>query len=367
MKNSKRFIKKSICLLLCGAMTIFTIGCSKKQETQETKVVEDTKETQEAQETQTTEKDNTSTTAKPEITLKYADSQPAGYPSVVAAEEFAKLVSEKSGGRIEITIYPGGQLGDEKSNIEQLRFGALDFARVSIGPLSEFSPSLNVLQLPYLFRNYDHMWAVANGEIGQNFLASMTDAGLVGLSWFEAGSRCFYNAEREIKTLEDLKGLKIRVMESELMIDMAKSLGVNPTPMNSGEVYSSLQSGVIQGAENNIPTYVANAHNEVAKYYTIDEHIRMPEPMLMSKQVMDKLSEEDQAIIKEAAAEASDIQRELMLAYDGEARAQAEESGTIFTELSAEEKQKFQDACSPMYDKYAADYKDIVDAIINTK
>lgn len=301
------------------------------------------------------------------ITLRYADSQPDGYPSVVAAEEFAKIISEKTDGKIEIKIYPGGQLGDEKSNIEQLQFGALDFARVSIGPLSEFSPSLNVLQLPYLFRDADHMWAVSDGEIGQQMLDSLEDVNIIGLCWYDAGSRNFYNSVKEIHTLEDLKDLKIRVMESELMIDMAKALGVNPTPMNSGEVYSSLQSGIIQGAENNIPTYVANAHNEVARYFTHDEHIRIPEPLLVSKKVMDELTEEEQQIIIDAAKEASKIQRELWKEYEAESIKKAEEKGTIFTELSEEEKMKFQEACKPLYSKYAEGYEELVESILNVE
>lgn len=350
MKIKKRNIKIRILLILCLSMIAVSVGCSSSKNNDKT-----------------VNKNDLSSTDGEKVTLRYADNQPAGYPSVEAAEEFAKIVSEKTDGRIEIKIYPGGQLGDEKSNIEQLGFGALDFARVSMGPLSEFAPSLNVLQLPYLFRDADHMWNVVEGEIGSDLLLATEDAGIIGLCWYDAGSRNFYNSKHEVKTLAELSKLKIRVMESELMMDMAKSVGVNPTPMNSGEVYSALQSGIIEGAENNIPTYVANAHNEVAKYFTMDEHIRIPEPMLMSKKTMEKLTDADQEIIREAAKEASKIQRELWNKYQEDAIKKAEEKGTIFTELTPEAKQEFQDACKPMYEKYAAEYKDLVDDIINTK
>lgn len=307
------------------------------------------------------------TEVQPEFVFRYADSLPDTHPNLVAAHKFADLVLEKTDGRIKIEVYPGGQLGDEKSQAEQMQFGAIDFGRTSTGPLAEFVPSLNVIQLPYLYRDSEHMWKVMDGEIGQSFLSQLEQSGFVGLTWFDGGSRCFYNAKREIKTLADLSGLNIRVMESALMMDMASALGANPTPMNSGEVYSALQTGTIDGAENNWPTYVANGHHEVAPYYCLDEHQRMVEPMFASKATMDKLTPEDQQIIKECAQETGEYQRSLWASYVNDSKEKAIAEGAIVTEISAEEKAKFQEACKPLYEKFGGDNQDLVNQIINTK
>lgn len=242
------------------------------------------------------------------IVLRLADNQPEGYPTVIGDLEFARLVEERSNGRIRIEVYHGGQLGDEKSAIEQVQFGGIDFTRVSISPLSNFNPALNALQMPYLYRNSDHMWKVLNGEIGEYFLNSLTESGFVGLSWQDSGARNFYNSVKPIYTVDDLKGMKIRVQESTLMMGMVSALGAVPTPMPYGDVYSALQTKVIEGAENNWPSYDTSSHFEVAKYYSIDEHTRVPEIIIASKISMDKLSEADQELIKQAAKDSTPVQ-----------------------------------------------------------
>lgn len=242
------------------------------------------------------------------IVLRLADNQPEGYPTVIGDLEFARLVEERSNGRIRIEVYHGGQLGDEKSAIEQVQFGGIDFTRVSISPLSNFNPALNALQMPYLYRNSDHMWKVLNGEIGEYFLNSLTESGFVGLSWQDSGARNFYNSVKPIYTVDDLKGMKIRVQESTLMMGMVSALGAVPTPMPYGDVYSALQTKVIEGAENNWPSYDTSSHFEVAKYYSIDEHTRVPEIIIASKISMDKLSEADQKLIKQAAKDSTPVQ-----------------------------------------------------------
>lgn len=305
--------------------------------------------------------------AAPEFVFRYAENQPQDYPTTQGAYKFAELVEQKTNGRIKIEVYYGAQLGDEKSVMEQMQFGAIDFARVSLSPLAEFAPQLNVLQLPYLYRDGAHMWKVLDGPIGNEFKDGLGDSGLIGLSWYDAGARNFYNSKREIKTIDDMKGLNIRVQENEMMMDMVSALGANPTPMAYGEVYSALQTGTIDGAENNWPSYESTSHYEVAKYFSLDEHTRVPELQIISKMTMDKLSPEDQKIIHECAEESAKVERELWAEREKTSEEKVKAGGSIITELAPEEKQKFQDACKPLYEKFAADYMDTVNKIIETK
>ncbi len=307
------------------------------------------------------------TAAEPEFVLRYAENQPQDYPTTQGAYKFAEMVEEKTNGRIKVEVYHGAQLGDEKSVLEQMQFGAIDFARVSLSPLAEFAPQLNVLQLPFMYRDGEHMWKVLEGEIGDEFKNGLGDSGLVGLSWYDAGARNFYNSKREIKTIDDMKGLSIRVQENELMMDMVSALGANPTPMTYGEVYSGLQTGTIDGAENNWPSYESTSHYEVAKYFCLDEHTRVPELQIVSKMTMDKLSEEDQQIIRDCAVESAKVERELWAEREKLSEEKVKEGGSVITELAPEEKQKFQDACKPLYEKFAGDYMDTVNKIMETK
>ncbi len=298
--------------------------------------------------------------APEKMVLRYAENQPQDYPTTKAAYEFAKLVEEKTGGRIHIDVYYGAQLGDEKSVIEQLQFGAIDLTRVSLSPLSEFEKSLNILQLPYLYKDAAQMWRVLDGDIGEKFLNSMGKNNLIGLSWFDAGARNFYNSVRPITKLEDVKGLKIRVQESQLMMGMVAALGANATPMPYGEVYSSLQTGVIDGAENNWPSYESTSHYEVAKNFVLDEHTRVPEMQLVSKITWEKLSPADQKIFKECAFEAAKIERQLWAEKEAESEAKVRAAGCQITELAAGEKEKFQAAMAPLYSKFGAGYEDLI-------
>ncbi|MBR6914498.1 MAG: TRAP transporter substrate-binding protein [Treponema sp.] len=301
------------------------------------------------------------------MVFRYAENQPQDYPTTKAAYDFAKMVEEKTEGRIKIEVYYGGQLGDEKSVIEQLQFGAIDFTRVSLSPLAEFSKSLNVLQLPYLYKDADQMWKVLDGEIGEQFLASVKDSGLIGLSWFDAGARNFYNSKKPVNTLEDLAGMKILVQESQQMMDMVQALGANPTPMAYGEVYSSLQTGVIDGAENNWPSYESTSHYEVSKYYVLDEHTRVPEMQLISGQTWAKLSDADKQIIKDAAIASAKNEREYWAQREKDSEAKVTAGGAVITTLTPEEKQKFQDAMAPLYQKYGAGFEDTIARIQATK
>ena len=219
------------------------------------------------------------------------------------------MLFRSTNGEIVIEVFYDAALGDEKSVIEQMQFGAIDFTRVSLSSLAEFNRMLNILQLPYLYRDSKHMWTVLNGTIGDLFLNCVSENDLIGLSWFDAGARNFYNSVRPIRNISDLQGLNIRVQESQQMMDMVSALGANPIPMSYGDVYSGLLTGTIDGAENNWPSYESTSHYEVAKYYVVDEHTRVPEMQMISAHLWNKLSIKDKLVIKQAAKESAEYER----------------------------------------------------------
>jgi len=292
------------------------------------------------------------------VVLRLAETHPADYPTTKGDFEFARLVKERSNGRIQIEVYPSSQLGEEKAAIEQVQFGAIDITRVSISPLSAFVPAFDALQMPYLYRSADHMWKVLKGPIGKQFLTSLEPSGFVGLCWYESGARSFYNSKRVVKTPADLKGMKIRVQQAPLMMDMVTALGAVPTPMDFGEVYSALQTGVVDGAENNWPSYYSTSHYEVAKYFTLDEHTRVPEIMIASKISMDKLSKADQELIKQAAWDSMDYQIQQWALYEKVAQDKIRANGNIITPVP--DNSAWQAAMKPMYDKLSPDLQKIV-------
>ncbi|MFD1779517.1 TRAP transporter substrate-binding protein DctP [Fredinandcohnia salidurans] len=298
---------------------------------------------------------------KDPIVLRLADNQPDDYPTVVGDKAFAKLVEEKTDGRIKVEVYSGGQLGDEKSVIEQVQLGTIDFARVSASPLAEFSKNLGVLSMPYIFRDADHMWNVLNGEIGEELLVGMEEANMRGLVFYDSGSRNFYNSKHPVEKPEDLKGLKIRVQQSALVVDMVEALGASATPMAYEEVYSALQTGVIDGAENNYPSYYSVNHFEVAKYFTLDGHSRVPEILMISKKVWGELSAEDQKALKEAAMESQKVQIDSWAALVEEAKEKVEAAGNEVTEIT--DTAPWREAVQPVYDKHGGAYKEWIEKI----
>nr|WP_246110755.1 TRAP transporter substrate-binding protein [Thermosediminibacter litoriperuensis] len=298
---------------------------------------------------------------KPQLVLKLAENQPEDYPTTIGDKEFARIVEEKTNGRIKIEVYAGGQLGDEKSVIEAVQMGGIDFARVNAQPLSDFAKPLRVLSLPYLFDNEEHLWKVLDGQIGEELLDTLKEANMIGLAYYDSGARSFYNNKREVKTPADLKGLKIRVQQSELMVSLVEALGASATPMPYGEVYSALQTGVIDGAENNWPSYYSTSHYEVAKYYTLDNHTRTPEVVIASKALWDKLSDEDKKIIKEAARASEEVQKKAWKEYEQRAIEAVKAKGNIITEVT--DLKPWQDAVKPLYDKFGAEYKDLIERI----
>ncbi len=298
--------------------------------------------------------------AKP-IVLRLAETHPQDYPTTKGDYEFARLVKERSGGRIQIEVYYGSQLGQEKAVIEQVQFGAIDMTRVSISPVASFVPKLNAFQMPYLYRDEAHQWKVLKGEIGTTLLASLEPFGFIGLGWFEAGSRNFYNSRRPINKPEDLKGLKIRVQESELMMGLVSAFGAVPTPMAYGEVYSALQTGVVDGAENNWPSYFSTSHYEVAKYFCLDEHTRVPEIIIGSKISLGRLSKADQELIKQAALDAIDYQRAEWAKYEQISIDKVKDGGSQITYIG--DKTEWQKLMDPLYKKQSKEIQDFVKQI----
>lgn len=282
---------------------------------------------------------------------------PEGYPNSVALDQFAEEVTENTDGRVNATIYHGGVLGAQPDAIEQTRNGALDFANFNMGPMGPIVPATNVLSLPFLFSSLDHMHQVMDGEIGQQFSDALSEYGLVALSWFDSGARSFYNTDRPIETPEDLAGLKLRVMNNDLYVQMVDRMGGNATPMAYGEVYQSLKTGVIDGAENNYPSFDSSNHFEVAKFYSTTEHLIIPECICIAQSSWEELSSEDQEIVREAAVRAAETQRELWAQGSAESREKVVEAGIEINEI--EDKSAFQEAMEPVYATFIEENPDL--------
>ena len=303
--------------------------------------------------------------AQDKLVLKASDVHPQGYPTVQAVEDMGENLSTATKGRLSIQMYPSMQLGGEKEAIEQAQVGAIAFARVSVGALGPVVDDLNVFNLPYVFRNTAHMEKVIDGQIGQDLLDKVTNSGkgLVGLCWMDAGARNFYDTKKPIKNIADLKGLKIRVMGNPMFVEMANSMGANGVPLGYDQVFSSLQTGVVDGAENNPPSFVFDNHYQVAKFYTIDEHLIVPEMLVMSKKIFDSLSKEEQADVKKFAREAQLEERKLWEEYEQKAMDKAKAAGITVTQVSAADKKAFQDAVKPVWDKYGPKYAEMIKRI----
>lgn len=222
-------------------------------------------------------------------------------------------IKEKSGGKMAIEIYPSGQLGGESQCLELLQIGSLAITKVSAATMEGFSPKYQVLGLPYMFRSRENAFGILDGEIGDELLDDLDRAWLKGLCFYDSGCRSFYSKEKHIESPDDLKGLKIRVMKSNTAVNMIKNMGGSPTPISWGELYTALQSGVVDGAENNPPSFHLSRHYEVCKYYSIDEHTMIPDVLVMSSFVWDTLSEEEQGWVREAARESVPVQRKLWM------------------------------------------------------
>ncbi len=300
---------------------------------------------------------------EPEFVLFYAENQTSEYPTTLGAQRFSDLVYERTGGRIKILVRSDAELGSESEVIRQMMYGGVAFARVSLSQLAEYIPEMNVLQMPYLYSGSEHMWRVLDGGIGDEFLLKTLDHNLVGLSWYDAGARNFYSTT-PIRSLDDIKGMRIRVQESEVMADMIAALGAKPSKIVYSDVYAALERGIVDGAENNWPSYEAMKHYNVATYYTIDEHTRVPELQICSKAVWDQLDEADQKILKECAGESAIYERQLWRESEKTARETAEAAGVTVIELTPQEKMRFRNAVRSVYTKYCADEMDVLSTIM---
>lgn len=274
------------------------------------------------------------------------------YPVSIALDRFVELVEERTDGRVQMQNYHGATLGEGEFATEQLQFGALDYGVFSTAPMVNTVKELGVTSLPYVFKDPEHQYRVMEGPIGADIAAAMAEANMVPLSWFASGSRSFY-ANAPLNTVEDIAGKKFRVQNSDINVAMVEALGANATPLPFGEVYTSIQSGVVDGAENNWPSYESTGHFEVAPYYIIDNHTIVPEGIVFAKTTWDKFSDEDQAIIREAAQEAAIYQRELWATREAKSREIVEAGGSTIVE--GIDTKTFSDKMGPVYEQFASD------------
>lgn len=301
--------------------------------------------------------------AQDKIVLKSSDVHPLGYPTVEAVVRMGKKLEAATDGRISVKMFPAMQLGGEKEMIEQAQVGALEMARISVGPVGTVVSELNVFNMPFVFRDEAHMRKVIDGEIGREMLdkiSSNPETKLIGLCWMDAGSRNVYTS-KPIRKPEDLAGLKIRMMGNPLFVDTMNAMGGNGISMSFSELYSAMQTGVVDGAENNPPTYATHNHYEIAKYFSLTEHLIIPEILVFSRVAWEKLSKEDQDLIKKVAAEAQQEQRKLWDEMVGKSMAKLEEAKvTVVTDV---DKKAFQDAVKPVYDKYGDEFAELMKRI----
>jgi tripartite ATP-independent transporter DctP family solute receptor len=264
-------------------------------------------------------------------------------------EFMARRVAELSGGTVRIDIFPNGVLGTETESIEQLQRGVLAMTKTSTAPMESFVPEMAVFGVPYLFRDAEHSWKVLDGPIGSELLVVGSPKGLRGLCYYDSGSRNFYTATTPVLTPSDLRGQKIRVMKSKTSIDMVTVLGGAPTPIPWGELYSSLQTGIVDGAENNLPSFYTNRHFEVCKHFSMDEHTRIPDILLVSESIWQTLPPDVQNWLQQAADESSHYQRGLWEQESELAREKMLEQGVTVYEP---DRQAFIDAVQPMHQRY---------------
>lgn len=301
------------------------------------------------------------------MVLKATDVHPLGYPTVEAVVRMGKKLEDATKGRLSIQMYPSMQLGGEKEMIEQAQVGALAIARISVGPMGPIVPELNVFNLPFMFRDDQHMEKVIDGPIGDEMLQKLSDskANLIGLCWMNAGTRNVYNSKKPITSVEDLKGLKIRMMGNPVFVDTMNSLGGNGVAMGFDQLINAMQTGVVDGAENNYPTYESGQHYRYAKFYSKTGHLMIPEILVFSKKTWEGLSKDDQALIKKFAKEAQLEERKLWYDREKESLKKIVEAGAQVNEVK--DKKPFQAAVKPVWDKYGAQHTALIQRIQDVK
>jgi len=294
-------------------------------------------------------------------TLKLAEVHPAGYPTVVALENLGKKLEEATDGELKYRMFSGGVLGSEKEVVEQLQIGAVQMTRVSLGTLGPVVSDVNAFNMPFVFRDHEHMRKIIDGEIGQELLDKITasEFNMVGLAWMDGGVRNLYSKE-PVRNIDDLKGMKIRVIGNPLFIDTLNAMGAQGVAMDTAEIFSALQTGVVDGAENNPPTLLEHNHYRTAKYYTLTGHLILPEPIVMSKTTWNKLTPEQQEMVKKFAKEAQLEERKLWDEKTASSEEKLKAAGVEFIEV---DKQPFYEATAPVREKYGAAYADLIKRI----
>jgi tripartite ATP-independent transporter DctP family solute receptor len=304
--------------------------------------------------------------AQQKTVFKASDVHPLGYPTVEAVVRMGAKLEQQSKGKYAIQMFPSMQLGGEKEALEQAQVGALQYARVSVGVVGPIVDDLNVFNMPFVFRDVKHMRAVIDGTVGEELMNKITNASnsrLIGLCWMDAGARSVYNKVRPIRTPDDLKGLKIRMMGNPLFVDTMNAMGGNGISMGMDQVYNAMTTGVVDGAENNPPSYDSFNHFPIAKNYSLTEHLIIPEILVFSKRTFDGLPKADQDLIKKLAKEAQLEQRKLWDEREAQSMKKIKDAGINVITLSTAEKKRFQDSVKPVWEKYGGKYAELVKRI----
>ncbi|MDT0687197.1 TRAP transporter substrate-binding protein [Autumnicola psychrophila] len=293
--------------------------------------------------------------------IKLGHGLDVSHPVHKAMVFMGERLKEKSDGKMLLDIYPSQQLGSERESLELLQIGSLGMTKVSTGVMENFAPGLKVFGLPFLFKDREHRFNVLEGEIGEHFLNASIDKRLKGLTFYDAGSRSFYS-KTPIDSPEDLEGLKLRVMESQTAINMVKLLGGSPTPIAWGELYTALQQGIVDGAENNLPSFYLSRHYEVCKYIVLDEHTALPDILVIGTPVWNSLSEQEQVWLKEAAMESSEFEKEIWREAELEALEEIQKAGVKVIET---DKDAFKEKVQPMYEEFKEnpEMREVIEAI----
>ncbi|WP_446718144.1 TRAP transporter substrate-binding protein [Cupriavidus sp. OTU4054] len=281
--------------------------------------------------------------------FRSADIHPEDYPTVLAVRHMGELLKQRSNGRLSIKVFAQGALGSEKDAIEQTKIGALQMVRVNSAAMNNICEATIVPTMPFLFRSTEHMRHVLDGPLGDDILKSCEKNGFIGLAWYDSGSRSLYTTKRPIRTLADAKGMKIRVQQSDLWVSLMEAMHANATPMPWGEVYTGLKTGLVDGAENNWPSYESSRQFEVAKYYSMTEHSMAPEMLLFSKLAWDRLPPADQQLVRQAAKDSVPYMRKLWDERETKSRKIVEASGVQIIQV---DKSSFQAAMKPVYDRF---------------
>jgi tripartite ATP-independent transporter DctP family solute receptor len=285
--------------------------------------------------------------------FRAADTQAGDYPTVRALEYMGRLIEQRTDGRHRVRVFHSRQLGEEKETIEQTRAGAIDINRTNVGPLGSLVPVANALALPFLFRSIEHLHAVMDGPVGEEILGSFEKYGFVGLTFYDSGARSIYNSKKPVYTIADMKGLRIRIQQSELMAEMIRALGAQPVELPYGQVETGLATGLVDGAENNWPSFVTTGHYKYARNYTLTEHTMSPEVLIMSLRAWQSLTDADKAVFREAARESNRYMRDQWMALETQSARQARQAGV--TIVSDFDRKPFEAAMSKIHAKAAAD------------